>query len=126
MHFLQPFTKQYRGQTQLFLMTTINQRIALLIKDFGDSESGFAKRIDVSSSVMFNIVNPKGRNSYPSGPVLEKMLALEKEGQKVSAEWLMRGLGVMYQAERESKVANAEEALEYLRKEFERLSKNTK
>ena len=64
-------------------MTTINQRIALLIKDFGgDSESGFAKRIDVSSSVMFNIVNPKGRNSYPSGPVLEKILDLEKEGSK--------------------------------------------
>ena len=46
-------------------MTTINQRIALLIKDFGDSESGFAKRIDVSSSVMFNIVNPKRTKELP-------------------------------------------------------------
>ena len=107
-------------------MTTINQRIASLIKDFGDSESGFAKRIDVSSSVIFNIVNPKGRKSYPSGPVLEKILDLEKEGQRISAEWLMRGLGVMYQAEGESKIVNAEEALEYLRKEFDRLSKDTK
>jgi|GEM_PF-893333 len=106
-------------------MSTINQRIALLIKDFGDSESGFAKRIDVSSSVMFNIVNPKGRKSYPSGPVLEKILDLEKEGQKISAEWLMRGLGVMYHAEGESKIVNVEEALEYLRKEFDRLSKKT-
>jgi len=107
-------------------MTTINQRIASLIKDFGDSESGFARRIDVSSSVIFNIVNPKGRKSYPSGPVLEKILDLEKEGQKISAEWLMRGLGVMYQAEGESKIVNPEEALEYLRKEFDRLSKDTK
>ena len=107
-------------------MTTINQRIASLIKDFGDSESGFAKRIDVSSSVIFNIVNPKGRKSYPSGPVLEKILDLEREGQRISAEWLMRGLGVMYQAEGESKIVNAEEALEYLRKEFDRLSKDTK
>ena len=68
----------------------------------------------------------RGRKSYPSGPVLEKILDLEKEGQKISAEWLMRGLGVMYQAEGESKIVNAEEALEYLRKEFDRLSKNAK
>lgn len=74
---------------------SINNRISALIKAFGDSESAFAKRIEVSSSVMFNIVNPKGRKSYPSGPVLEKILALRLEDKRVSAEWLMRGEGDM-------------------------------
>ncbi|MBO3698981.1 hypothetical protein [Roseivirga sp. E12] len=107
-------------------MSTINQRIAVLIKDFRDSESGFAKRIEVSSSVMFNIVNPKGRKSYPSGPVLEKILDLQKEGKRVSAEWLMRGDGEMYQSAESSKFTNPEEALEYLRKEFIRLRQGDK
>lgn len=107
-------------------MSTINQRIASLIKEFGDSESGFAKRIEVSSSVMFNIVNPKGRKSYPSGPVLEKILDLQKENKRVSAEWLMRGAGNIYQTDDQPKIADAQEALEYLTKEFDRLSKNAK
>ncbi len=107
-------------------MSTINQRIAELIKEFGDSESGFAKRIQVSSSVMFNIVNPKGRKSYPSGPVLEKILDLENNGKKVSAEWLMRGDGQMYQSDQGEKISNPSEAIEYLKKEFERLTKEAK
>jgi hypothetical protein len=74
----------------------INDRIAELIRELGDSESLFAKRISVSSSVVFNVVNPKGRRSYPSGPVLEKILSIEKEGNRVSAEWLMRGEGSMF------------------------------
>lgn len=104
-------------------MSDINKRISLLIKDFGDSESGFAKRIGVSSSVMFNIVNPKGRKSYPSGPVLEKILGLENNGQKVSAEWLMRGNGKMYQGDFGQKIDSPEEALDYLRGELIRLRK---
>lgn len=95
-------------------MSTINERIAELIRDLGDSESAFAKRIEVSSSVMFNIVNPKGRKSYPSGPVLEKILALEKEGSKVSAEWLMRGNGEMYLTGNAG-MTSPEAALDYLR-----------
>lgn len=107
-------------------MSTINERIASLIKTFGDSESGFAKRIEVSSSVMFNIVNPKGRKSYPSGPVLEKILDLQREGKRISAEWLMRGDGEMYQSGQSQKIANPAEALEYLKQEFDRLSNNSK
>ena len=90
---------------------SINERISQLIKAFKDSESGFAKRIDVSSSVMFNIVNPKGRRSYPSGPVLEKILALELEGERVSAEWLMRGEGDMWHS---NAISSPDEALSYL------------
>jgi len=97
-------------------MSTINQRIAELIKVFGDSESGFAKRIDVSSSVMFNIVNKKGRMSYPSGPVLEKILSLEKEGLYISAEWLMRGDGDMLLSSGGAQIESPEAALEYLGK----------
>ncbi len=75
---------------------SINDRVRQIAHAFGDSESGFAKRIELSSSVMFNIVNPKGRLSYPSGPVLEKILSLEKNQQRISAEWLMRGEGEMF------------------------------
>lgn len=74
----------------------INDRIQELITSLGDTENSFAKRIEVSTSVVFNIVNPKGRRSYPSGPVLEKILAIEKNGHKVSAEWLMRGDGEIF------------------------------
>ena len=73
---------------------SINRRIAELIAYLGDTENSFSKRIGASSSAIFNIVNPKGRLSYPSGPVLEKILELDKEG-RVSAEWLMRGEGAM-------------------------------
>ena len=101
---------------------SINSRIAEVIKAFGDSESAFAKRLEVSSSVMFNIVNPKGRMSYPSGPVLEKLLSLELDGKLLSAEWLMRGKGEMFSAG--AAIATPEEALEFLRKSIEELKKN--
>lgn len=101
---------------------SINSRIAEVIKAFGDSESAFAKRMEVSSSVMFNIVNPKGRMSYPSGPVLEKLLSLELDGKPISAEWLMRGKGEMFTEG--SAIATPEEALEFLRKSIEELKKN--
>lgn len=90
----------------------INSRISELIKAFKDSESGFAKRLDVSSSVIFNIVNPKGRKSYPSGPVLEKILGLSLNEKRVSAEWLMRGEGEMWQTHQS--FSSPEEALDYL------------
>lgn len=99
---------------------SINSRIGELIKALGDSESGFAKRINVSSSVMFNIVNPKGRKSYPSGPVLERILALERDGQRISAEWLMRGEGAMF-GDNSASFSGPEAALDYLREEIERL-----
>ena len=98
---------------------SINTRIAELIKAFGKSESAFAKNLGVSSSVMFNIVNPKGRKSYPSGPVLEKILSLTFEGRKVSAEWLMRGEGSMWQAD--DNYNSPEEALAYLAEKIKAL-----
>jgi len=102
---------------------SINARISELIKAFKDSESGFAKRLGVSSSVMFNIVNPKGRMSYPSGPVLEKILSLELMGKKVSAEWLMRGDGEMLQST--AAFNGPEDALKYLADTIEDLKANS-
>lgn len=75
---------------------TINDRIQELISFLKDTENSFAKRIDVSTSVVFNIVNPKGRRSYPSGAVLEKILAITYGGNMLSAEWLMRGDGSLF------------------------------
>ncbi len=98
---------------------SINQRISEVIHAFGDSESGFAKRIGVSSSVVFNIVNPKGRMSYPSGVMLEKLLALEKGGKVIAAEWLMRGNGEMFSNQKGFQ--SAEEALQYLSETIQQL-----
>jgi hypothetical protein len=75
---------------------TINDRIQELILFLTDTENSFAKRIEVSSSVIFNIVNLKGRRSYPSGAILEKILAISFEGNLLSAEWLMRGDGALF------------------------------
>ena len=102
---------------------SINDRVRQIAKAFGDSESAFAKRIQVSSSVMFNIVNPKGRMSYPSGPVLEKILSLEKEGDKISAEWLMRGEGEMFDL-KTAAFKNTDEALDFLRQTIDELRNN--
>lgn len=104
-------------------MSTINQRIAQLIKAFGDSESAFAKRIEVSSSVMFNIVNKKGRMSYPSGPVLEKILDLQIDDAQISAEWLMRGVGEMKSPKSGMEISSPEAALDYLRDTIAQLKK---
>lgn len=101
---------------------SINERIAEIIKAFGDSESAFAKRLEVSSSVMFNIVNPKGRLSYPSGPVLEKLLSLELKGKRLSAEWLMRGGGQMLM-EQSQTISSPEQALQYLQDTIDELRK---
>lgn len=72
---------------------------------------------------MFNIVNPKGRLSYPSGPVLEKILLLELEGNRISAEWLMRGEGEMFGAGSHG-CQNTDEALDFLRQTIEDLRNN--
>jgi hypothetical protein len=75
---------------------SINKRIAELIEYLGDTENSFSKRLGASSSAIFNIVNPKGRMSYPSGIVLEKILSINNPTGRVSAEWLMRGEGEMF------------------------------
>ena len=113
---------------------SINDRISQLIHALQDTENSFAKRIGVSSSVVFNTVNPKGRRSYPSGPVLEKLLSLDKEGQLLSAEWLMRGNGPMFgtgQPARRGDLDNMSktidelnEVVNRLRTDFEQLKKD--
>lgn len=75
---------------------SINTRIAELITYLGDTENSFSKRLGASSSAIFNIVNPKGRMSYPSGLVLEKIFLIQENDGRVSAEWLMRGEGQMF------------------------------
>lgn len=89
---------------------SINSRIAELIEYLGDTENSFSKRIGASSSAIFNIVNPKGRMSYPSGLVLEKILQLDKDG-RVSAEWLMRGEGLMILTQEGGAVLNSDSHL---------------
>ena len=109
---------------------TINDRISDLIEALAYNENSFAKRIGVSASVVFNMVNPKGRKSYPSGPVLEKLLALEKDGNRVSANWLIRGEGDMFEGSKQAVEIDTDEientiellglAVNKLRKDLER------
>jgi len=101
---------------------SINTRIREIINALGESESAFAKRIDVSTSVIFNMVNPKGRMSYPSGAVLEKLLNLELDSKKISAEWLMRGEGDMLSQGQQ--ISSPEAALDYLRATIIQLKDN--
>lgn len=101
----------------------INDRIADLIRDLQDNENLFAKRIAVSTSVVFNVVNPKGRRSYPSGPVLEKILSIEKDGNRVSAEWLMRGEGSMFLGGEPVQAADIDELTETIEQLTETVSK---
>ncbi len=82
---------------------SINDRIAELIEHLRYNENSFSKRLAVSSSAIFNIVNPKGRRSYPSGVVLDKILSIEEGDRKISAEWLMRGEGEMFLEDKERK-----------------------
>ena len=96
---------------------SINERVKQIDKAFGDSESGFAKRIKVSSLVIFN---PKGRHSYSSGPVLEKILSLEINCKQISAEWLMRGEGEMLAIDN-SGFKNSDEALNFLKQTIDDL-----
>jgi len=81
---------------ETFIQMSINKRIAELIVQLGDTENSFSKRLGASSSAIFNIVNPKGRMSYPSGIVLEKILLINEPAGRVSAEWLMRGEGQIF------------------------------
>ena len=111
---------------------TINDRISLLLEALEYNENSFAKAISVSASVVFNMVNPKGRKSYPSGPVLEKILSLEKNGNRVSANWLIRGEGSMFEggesassidtSEIEKSIELLSLAVDKLRKDLERLN----
>lgn len=103
----------------------------MLIEALGFNENAFAKAISVSASVVFNMVNPKGRRSYPSGPVLEKILSLKKDDKRVSANWLIRGEGPMFEnneskisldtTEIERSIELLSLALDKLRKDLERL-----
>lgn len=93
----------------------------------GLSENSFAKSISVSASVVFNMVNPKGRRSYPSGPVLEKILSLQKDGKRVSANWLIRGEGDMFEgdlSDAKLDVSEIERSVELLSLTLERLRKD--
>ncbi len=112
---------------------SINDRIAELIEELKENENSFSKRLGVSSSAIFNIVNPKGRRSYPSGVVLDKILSIEEEGSQVSAEWLMRGTGSIFMGNDEkdsepnvySKIEDLASKFSKLEEEFEQLKRRS-
>ena len=93
----------------------INDRIFKLIKVLEMNPTSFSDSIEVSVTVIFNII--KGRRNKPSYDVLEKILTSFEE---VSAKWLIKGQGAVLQkvSEKEGLFVNLPEVTgHYKRKE---------
>lgn len=69
----------------------INDRIHHLIKVMEMNPTSFSDSLDVSVTVIFNII--KGRRSKPSFELILKIL---KTYEKLNAEWLIKGEGAMW------------------------------
>jgi hypothetical protein len=70
---------------------TINDCIQELILFLKDNENSLAEKINVSTFVVFNVINLKRCRIYSSSAILEKILAINSENIYLMAEWLMRG-----------------------------------
>lgn len=71
--------------------------MSLIIRELGLNNNSFAKTVNVSPTVTFNIVS--GRNTKPSYELLEKILFTF---DNISAEWLIRGEGSMFRAKNQN------------------------
>jgi len=72
-------------------MSTINDRISLIITHFGYNKNSFSKKIGIENNVTIgNIVN--GRLNKPSFDIIEKIL---QNFDSISSEWLLTGKGEM-------------------------------
>ena len=69
----------------------INDRIHHLIKVMEMNPTSFSDSLDVSVTVIFNII--KGRRSKPSFELILKILTTY---EKLNAEWLIKGDGSMW------------------------------
>jgi hypothetical protein len=69
-------------------MTTINERVGILIKALKLNKNSFSIKIGVDSTVIHNIVG--GRLTKPSFEVLEKILL---SNDNVNLEWFILGKG---------------------------------
>jgi len=69
----------------------INDRIYKLIKVLEMNPTSFSDSIEVSVTVIFNII--KGRRSKPSYDLILKIL---RTYDRLNAEWLMKGEGSMW------------------------------
>ena len=69
----------------------INDRIHQLIKVMEMNPTSFSDSLDVSVTVIFNII--KGRRSKPSFDLILKIM---RTYDKVSADWLIKGEGTMW------------------------------
>lgn len=70
---------------------TINERIMLIIKELELNNNSFAKKLNVSPTVTFNVVG--GRYTKPSYELLEKIILTF---DNISTEWLLRERGEMF------------------------------
>ena len=70
--------------------TEINERIDYLIKLLGFNRASFAKKIGVKPTVIYNIVDEKGRRSKPSFDLIYK---IANSFSFLNLEWLIKGEG---------------------------------
>jgi hypothetical protein len=71
-----------------YQMTTINERVGILIEALKLNKNSFSVKIGVDSTVIHNIVG--GRLTKPSFEVLEKILLSD---DNINLEWLILGKG---------------------------------
>lgn len=79
-----------------YISMTEQQRIEALMQDQGLRAKDFAQQVGISGATMTNITN--GRNK-PSLEVMQKIL---NRFRMVSADWLILGVGTMYQKKNDS------------------------
>lgn len=80
-------------------MTTVNDRIGMLIKELNINKNSFSKAVNTSASVIQNIVG--GRKSKPGYDLLNKIVGTFD----VNPTWLLIGQGEMLRSEPEIKSA---------------------
>ncbi len=98
------------------MTTTINQRIAILIKELKMNNNSFAKSINKSSSTINYIVEGKTKPGY------ELLEGIVTTYPQVNAEWLMKGEGeLMISAQTDQPDTYLQEHLEKLETNFTKL-----
>lgn len=77
-------------------MSTINERIELIIKEFKMNNNSFSKAIGLSASTSINNITG-GRKSKPSYELIESIVTTFP---KINVEWLIIGTGGMYKSDK--------------------------
>lgn len=96
---------------------TTNQRVAAILEDKEVSSTRFAKLLQMEPST---VIRQVGGKSALSAELITKMLLLP-EFADVSAEYILRGAGPMYNIPMDEEIVKAKAEMDSLRRENETL-----